>query len=259
MGPIGGFWHSPTPTPHLRVPLPSLVPPGRRKQSLRVNGRGSSSLGTPSLPQAHSAGDRGLWASGHFVQGIPHPKSFSTPRLSPWGSLPIAGGVWERLMVAGGDSRGLPGGGSQPPPTAAPVGSRGAGAGGGRWISTPGWGPSPVGFAKLPVSHGRRAGEAAGAWGAGGAAGAPGGRGCGRRQPRDGLQRAAGGSALGSAASPSPSRSSASPGVQPPRGVFSSWGLPAWGRSRDGNDGFPAWLGRGRTGVTLWMLCPRRG
>lgn len=92
---------------------------------------------------------------------------------------------------------GLRGGGSQLPPTAALVGSWGAGAAGGRWISTLGWGPSPVGFAQLPVSHGLRAGEAAGARGSGGAVGAPGVRGHGRRQPTARLQRAASGSAPG--------------------------------------------------------------
>lgn len=167
-------------------------------------------------------------------------------------------------MVAGGGSGGLRGGGSQPPPTVAPVGSRGAGAGGGRWISTPGWGPSPVGFAKLPVSHGRRAGEAAGAWGAGGAAGAPGAGAAGAGSPEIGFK----GLPVARPRAPPPPEPvplllPASLGVQPPRGVFSSWGLPAgpgaWGRSRDGSDGFPARLRRGRTGVTLWLLCPPRG
>uniref|UniRef100_A0A8C8BHR5 Transcription factor Sp6 n=1 Tax=Otus sunia TaxID=257818 RepID=A0A8C8BHR5_9STRI len=96
------------------------------------------------------------------------------------------------------------GGGSRLPPAVAPVGSRGAGAGGGRWISTLGWGPSPVGFAQLPLSHGRRAGEAAGAGGSGGAAGARGSGAAGEGSLEPGFKELPAARPRGSTASPQP-------------------------------------------------------
>lgn len=213
---MGEFWHPPARTPDIGVFLPSPVLPGRGKRCPHAAG-GSSALETPSLPQTHSAGDRGTLGVWSVCAGDPPPQKLQHTQVSPWGSVPAPqglgvaggrgrwrGGGWEWAPVAGGDSGGLWGGWSRPPPAMAPVGSRGAGAGGGRWISTLGWGLSPVGFAQLPVSHGRRAGEAAGARGSGAAVGAPGVRGLGQRQPRARLQRAAGGSAPGSAASPQP-------------------------------------------------------
>lgn len=243
---------------------------------------GSPALRTPSLPWTHSAGNQGgVQGVALFGGGSRTRKAFRNPRVSPWEPVPILhglqvagswggwqGGGQDRVMVAGGDSGGLQAGGvgRGHPPATVPVGSWGAGAGGGRWISTPGWGPSPVGFPQLPVSHGRRAREAVGAWGSRGAVGAPGIRGLGRRQPRARLQSTAGGSAPGFCSLPTASSappyccqpawgcSSPPPAVlQAPRPPPAAWGLPAglgtWGRSRDGDKGFPAQPGRGRTRV----------
>lgn len=213
------------PTPWGPTALPSAAWQGKTVSPYRW---GSSVLGTPSLPWTHSAGDRGALGVQPLCAGDSPLQKLWCPPGAPWGSVPALcrgvagsqggqrGGGWEQAPVAGGDSGGLRGGWSQPPPTTAPVGSRGAGASGSRWISTPGWGPSPVGFAQLPVSHGRRAVEAAGAWGSGGAAGAPGVWGRGRRHW---LQRAAGGSALGlhclPAASSAPPSCCSHPGGAP--------------------------------------------
>lgn len=174
--------------------------------------------------------------------------------------------------LGAGEGGGLWGGGGV---SAAPHrGASGKSGGGSRWRQVDfdtGVGPVPSGVCTAPSESRPPCWGGSGCLGVRGPSGCPGGLGLWAKAAQSpaskGCQR------LGSGL-PLPPRSwlcspillPISLGLQPPpRAVFwcpppAAWGSPAglrsWGSSRAGGDGFPVRLGRGRTRVDSWVLCP---